>query len=94
MRSIHYVVAGCVIATTTLIAAGIAQADDYVGDSPCDSSDYSTSGHNDDRTDDGCDTKRYENRGENGGSAPQSLDYGHAHGRDDTPVVQGLLDAP
>jgi hypothetical protein len=71
--------------------SGTAHADSHDIDRHCPSDAYGTSGRNHDHSDDGCDTSRYENRGKFGNSAPESLGYGHAHPRDDTPA-QTLID--
>jgi len=93
MRSTHRVVAAAVIAAAaSLGVTGFAQAADrYPGNEGCASEDYGTQGPNDDRSDDGCDTTRYENRGYNGDSAPDRYVYGHGTPDGDRPLGEGLF---
>jgi hypothetical protein len=83
------VVTSATVALGLLTTSGIAFAHDI--NRSCPSDDYGTVGENHDRTDDGCDTRDYENRGHTGDSSRDSRNYGHAHGRDGTPA-QRLLD--
>jgi hypothetical protein len=87
---------GLATAAITCIAAGVfvpgiaeATSRGHHHDHNCPSRAYGPSGN--DRSDDGCDWRRYEHFSKNGPSAPESYDYGRAHPRDGGPV-QSFID--